>query len=276
MKTLGIATLLVAGIALICALSLASPAAAAVGNPVGAPYIDIQTHSIPGSSSLWYRFNYAGDHSQMSITIPLGADNGLAFEVYTPAQTVSWWDTEPLGRGTAKGADLFWTGNSHAGGTYSLKIINDNPHAVGFQVKVEGDGVSITAPSTAPVLVVPVAAAPAPANADPGKAVTLPASAQGVPAKGSVWYRFYFDGGNDALVKLTLPYGDYNHLKFELYAPGQMAKWWEADPIGRGSASGDDLFWAGDLYISGTYYLRVVNNNPAGVGFELKIEHLRH
>lgn len=275
MKTLRVISLLVTGIALLGALSLASPAAATVGSPVGAPYIDNQTHSIPGNSSLWYLFSYGGDHSQMTITIPLGADNNLAFEVYTPDQIISWWDTEPVGRGSAKGADLVWNGNSHAGGTYGLKVINDNPHAVSFQVRVEGNGVSFGAPTTsAPVVVKPTSLEPA--NTDPGKAVALPATEQGVPAKGFVWYRFSFDTGHDALAKITLPYGNYNHLKFELYAPGQMAQWWEADPIGRGSASGDDLVWSGDLYISGTYYLRVVNDNPTGVGFELKIERLGH
>ncbi len=55
-----------------------------------------------------------------------------------------------------------------------------------------------------------------------------------------------------------------------------MAKWWEAEPVGRGTASGDDLFWAGDLHLTGTYYVRVINNNSYGAGFALKTVYVYH
>lgn len=277
MKTLRITALLVAGLVLL-ALALTGPAAATTGSsPIGAPYVDSQTRVIGGNSALWYRFDYAGDHSQVTIKIPLGADNHLAFEVYTSGQMTSWWDTDPVGRGSASGPDLLWSGNSHAGGAYFIKVVNNSLHAAGFQVEVEGEGISFGSPtSSAPIAVQPSAVLAGPENVNPGKAIALPATTQGVPANSALWYSFYFDGGNDALAKVTLPYGDYNNLKFELYNPGQMAKWWEADPIGRGSASGDDLVWAGDLYMSGKYYVKVVNDNPHGVGFELKIERILH
>ncbi len=119
-------------------------------------------------------------------------------------------------------------------------------------------------------------AAVGPANRDPGQALDMPIQNQGISPNTSQWYRFGFSGGDTKLTKITIPYGSYNNLKFEVYAPGQMAKWWDAEPIGRSGADGDDLVWAGDLHSSGVYYVKVVNDNPNGVGFVIQTSNIPH
>ncbi len=282
MKTFRLTLVLLTMLALVIILGASTVAAA--GTPVGAPYVDAKTTTIAGNTSQWYLFNYVGDHSQMTITLPRGAANNQTFAVYTPEQVASWWDAEPLGRGAARGDDLVWTGNSHVNGTYAIKVTNGNVYPISFQLQVVGDGVSFgtaggVAGPAAPAPIAQPAAAPAtfgPTNRDPGQALALPVQGQGIPPNTSLWYNFGFSGGDDALTKITLTNGAYNNLQFEIYSPGQMAKWWEAEPVGRGAASGDDLFWAGDLHLTGTYYVRVINNNSHGVGFALKTENVLH
>ncbi len=275
MKTLRITTLLVAGLALLVSFALTGPAAMAESNPATAPYIDNQIHSAPGNSSLWYRFDYApgDDHPAVTVKLVNGYNSGVRFEVYTPEQMKTWWDTPPIGQGTPDGDNLVWTGRFTLGGTYCVELVNDNSYAMDFQLTIAGQGVTLktAAPSAAPALV-PVTGAAAPAsaaNTDPGKAINLPVKDQGIPAKSSLWYRFNY-AADDGTVTVTRPYGDLNHLKFEIYTPGQIGSWWDVDPVGRGSADGDDLVWSGDLRFGGTYYVRVVNDSPNGIGFEIK------
>ena len=69
---------------LIGASALTAGAAGPVGtSPNNAPYIDNQTHTIPGNSSIWYRFDYhlsdTGDRPIANIDLLDGEKNGLGF-----------------------------------------------------------------------------------------------------------------------------------------------------------------------------------------------------
>ena len=82
----------------------------AVGEPVTntdpdhAYALDGQVHSIAANSSLWYRFDYAGYRSQITVTLLYAANSGLAFNVYTPAQISDWWEAKPISRARSR----FW------------------------------------------------------------------------------------------------------------------------------------------------------------------------
>ena len=137
----------------------------AVGEPVTntdpdhAYALDGQVHSIAANSSLWYRFDYAGYRSQITVTLLYAANSGLAFNVYTPAQISDWWEAKPIGRGTIEILDcetnqpdymgqcrsdyLRWIGKFNAAGTYFIKLINYNATPMTAQFTIDGNGVSL-------------------------------------------------------------------------------------------------------------------------------------
>jgi hypothetical protein len=127
-------------------------------DPDHANPLDNRVHAIAAQSSRWYRFNYAGDRSQITITLLYAAYSGLAFNVYTPAQISDWWEAKPIGRGTVEILDcetmepapyghcqsnyLSWAGKFNAPGTYYVKLINYNATPMTAQFTIEGTGVS--------------------------------------------------------------------------------------------------------------------------------------
>ena len=60
MKTIRFASAIALALALFVGLSAMTVVAEgqAGTSPANAPYIDNQTHRIPGNSSIWYRFDY--------------------------------------------------------------------------------------------------------------------------------------------------------------------------------------------------------------------------
>ena len=150
--------------------SFASPAfgaGAANSEPATSSYIDGQSHSINNGQSLWFRFNYAGDRSHITVTMPNGYNSGIAFNVFTPEQAQDWWEAKPIGRGTSlvldcdtgdpapyggcQSNDLTWDGQFNAQGTYYVQVINNNPNASSFTLTIEGTGVSVPPPAPAVV-----------------------------------------------------------------------------------------------------------------------------
>jgi hypothetical protein len=126
-------------------------------DPDHATVLDNQIHSIPANSSRWYRFNYAGDRSQITVTLLYAANSGLAFNVFTPAQAPDWWEAKPIGRGTILILDcetlqpapfgqcqsdyLYWDGKFNAPGTYYVELINYNATPMTAQFTIVGTGV---------------------------------------------------------------------------------------------------------------------------------------
>lgn len=92
---------------------------------------------IPANTTLWYSFSYPGDHSQVTVNLPRGVDEHLRYDVITPEQLGSWWNAEPIGRGSPEQGALLWSSNSHVPGTYYVKVSNDNPYAVAFYLNVK-------------------------------------------------------------------------------------------------------------------------------------------
>jgi hypothetical protein len=127
-------------------------------DPDHANVLDNQMHSIAAHSSLWYRFRYAGDRSQITITLLYAANSGLAFNVYTPAQISDWWEAKPIGRGTIEILDcetnqpdymggcqsdyLRWIGKFNAAGLYYVELVNNNSTPMTARFTIVGDGVS--------------------------------------------------------------------------------------------------------------------------------------
>lgn len=154
----GVGLLLVLSVA---AVSAAPPNANSVPNdiPATAAYINGQTQSLAGNTSLWYKFDYNGlkdsdyGRTPVTVTLPYGALNGLGFEVYAPAQIADWWEQTPVGRGTAQqlyddgvptthgpntSPDLTWVGRFPESGTYYVRVVNNNPGAETFALDIQG------------------------------------------------------------------------------------------------------------------------------------------
>lgn len=262
----------------VLALMLSVGAAAVVAadtDPVGAPYVDNGVHSINANSGVWYRFEYTGDHSQITVKLVNalhdGLNQGLSFQVYTPSQMQDWWKHNGIGAGNRLGDDLIWTGNAHEGGTWWVKVMNANPAPMTFTLVVSGDKVSFVPPGTAPI------AAPAPSvgtlleNENPVYARVVDSNALVIPAKTTLWYRFTYPGTHDQAI-LAIPDGGKNLLRVELYTPEQMSSWWNATPIGRATPNGDDLLWSGNAEDGGFWYVKVMNDSTAPVSFKLLLQ----
>lgn len=150
-----------AGLALLFGASTLPALAAPPANvsPPTAAYLDNQTHSIPANSSLWYQFGYAGDRSQVVLTLMNGTNSGVGFNVFTPAQISDWWELSPIGRGTSEpvncdtsepmqkgkcqSSDLMWVGNFDVGEAYYVQVVNNNSTPTAAQLTIQGDGVTL-------------------------------------------------------------------------------------------------------------------------------------
>ncbi|MBI4671641.1 MAG: hypothetical protein HY741_08245 [Chloroflexi bacterium] len=138
--------------------------------PATASYINGQPQTIPANSTQWYKFDYAGDKSLITILMPHGTNSLVEFNVFTPEQAQSWWEpqTKPIGRGTpysidcasgkevywgeCKSADLKWKGQFIFPGTFYVQVVNYNTGTANFTLTIQGTGVSVGpgAPSSAP------------------------------------------------------------------------------------------------------------------------------
>jgi len=257
---------------LFAALLLAAAPPITVTNPDSAPYLDGDYHTIPANTTLWYRLNYAGDHSQLVVLLNKGNENALQFMVHKPDQMTKWWtDPSPVGRGTAKQDDLIWAGNSHEPGTWYVELTNPNATAQTYRFTVQGKGFLPENPA-----VTTAAAAVAPAtttqptfeNTDPTKAIAIADQQYVIPANTTLWYSFYYPGDNSQIT-VRLPRGVDENLRYAIITPEQVDSWWNADPIGRGNPYDNGLIWSSKSHVPGTYYVKVTNDNPYAVAFNL-------
>lgn len=181
-------------VALVSALLLPALAHAdAINSPNTAPYISALPQSIPANSTQWYKFDYVGDKSLITIIMPNGTDTLVEFNVFTPEQAQTWWDpkTKPIGRGTAysidcstgeevywgecKSRDLKWKGQFNFPGTFFVQVANYNTGPANFTLDITGTGVRVPPP--------PQPTAPPPAV----KAVAPPQPKPILPTTGGVW-----------------------------------------------------------------------------------------
>lgn len=302
MKTLRLVTIVLTVLGLLFVVALTASAAGVPNtSPQAAAFIDGQTHPIAANTTLWYQFTYAGDRSEILITLANGNGSGLAFNVFTPAQIGDWWETPPIGRGTwqpvscntgapdlnglCQSNDYLWQGNFNAMGTYYVALVNNTANATDFTLTIQGSGVTVT-PAAAPAQPSNIggAAAPAPVsqpstatttttalmNTDPGHAMAVTPNMINVPANGALWYQFSYPGDRSQIL-ITLPNGNLNGAMFNVYTGMQIGDWWEETPIGRGTGGGNDLIWSGNFNLSGIYYVQVVNPNMSPLAVQLLV-----
>jgi hypothetical protein len=198
-----------------------------------------------------------------------GKGKGLSFEVFTPTQMKYWWDTTPVGAGSPHENDLVWSGNAFEGGAWYILVTNENRIPTTFKLEVSGKGVSFRVPSIsfepAPILpVLPVE------NAIPERALLVDANAHFIPAAGTMWYRFSYDGSRDQAT-ITIPKGADNGLRMHVHTPSQIAKWWDVIPVGQGTPKSGDLVWSGNSIEAGFWYVEVMNDNQYPVEFQVQL-----
>lgn len=135
-----------------------------LSSPDTAAYISPLSQRISANSAQWYKFDYAGDKSLVTILIPNGTGSLVEFNVFTPEQALSWWDrdTKPIGRGTAystdcytgeevyygecKSNDLKWKGQFNFPGTFFVQVVNYNTCTANFTLDITGTGVHVAPP----------------------------------------------------------------------------------------------------------------------------------
>jgi hypothetical protein len=288
MKTMRLTALIL--IVLVSLLALSAMAVAADGGatnitPATAAYFDNQSHSIGPNSSLWYYFYYtltsSGARQSTTIRLLYGNDSGVDFDVWTPDEASDLTAQQPFGHGLPEsvrsnghwsaGSDLVWTGSLGATGTYYVRVTNNTPYTTTEQITIEGDGVYSAPPATP----TPATSSTAGSNGkdDPSQAVLLDGTPQTIPANSVMWFSFLYLTNyiKPPFVTIRLQYGAINGLQFEVYAPERLGAWWTYPPNGHGTVetvacptghcATDDLTWGGAFGATGTYYVRVINNN---------------
>jgi hypothetical protein len=272
MKTIRLFSMLVLVLALLLGFrAMTVVAGEATPDPLSAPYLDTQAHPIAPNEAQWYRFDYKGDESTISLKMLNAADVSLNFEIYAPDQIGKWWKYDAVGMGTDNGDNHTWTGSFPVPGTYYVRVMNNEPFALNFQFTVTGKGVVLGTPVTAPPVSAPVVVSPKKvANIDPPSAVVIDNAAKTIAGNTSLWYRYDF--ASDTQLTLRMPNGDASKLAFKVFGPDQIGTWWKADPLGDGSKDGNDLIWVGSAYSGTTLYIEVVNDNPYVLSFTFMTE----
>lgn len=126
-----------------------------IDDPARAVSIDNQPHLIAANSATWFSFNYGGTsldpRPTKVVSLVNGFKSGVRFEVWTADHMLDWWDgqkpigqgtggnvdcgtNQPSDNGTCQSNDLTWTGAFNTGGTYYVRVINDNNQPVTFQL----------------------------------------------------------------------------------------------------------------------------------------------
>jgi hypothetical protein len=141
--------MLVAGAGLLVAVSVmsvaAAPNTAEIPNdiPATALYADGVSHPIAGNASLWYKFDYSANgapnaRTPLTLTLENGTNMGVTFDVYSADQIATWWQNDPIGRGTSQSnlgvqsKNLTWVGKFQESGVQYIKITNTSPNAAAF------------------------------------------------------------------------------------------------------------------------------------------------
>ncbi len=113
--------------------------------PQSAIYVlDGRERIVPGSSALWFKFDYAGDGSLAEVRLPEGVARRLGFRVYS-ADSINrlGLNASPMGNGTTRpgSLDLTWSSRFIGATTIYVQVINDNSGQVNFNLVVSGPGV---------------------------------------------------------------------------------------------------------------------------------------
>jgi hypothetical protein len=114
----------------------------------------VNWESLESGDSLWYRFQYAGDGSQIDIRLQAEPRDSMVFAVWTPEEIHRrslGLEVEPVGRGSAEPSvpgSLLWTGSFPIAGTYYVVVerAGRQPGTSYYLLEIRGDGVSLSTP----------------------------------------------------------------------------------------------------------------------------------
>ena len=259
--------------------------------------------------SFGYTASETGEETATTLRMVNGNRNGLRFEVWKPDVVSNWPNAQPFGEATpyavdcntglasAQGGcvsnDLLWSDVLEASGTYYVRVSNSNPFDTRIYLTIKGQGLNLkpqaipvtganTEPATTQVLV----------NADdPAKAFNIDSHQHTLAPKAGVWYHFDYgvsDTGDRPIKTIRLVNGNDKGLSFEVWTTDNLNEWWNNQPVGRGTTyevdcntgeivgntgcQSKDLIWVGAFGTSGTYYIRVYNDNLQPTSFDLTIQ----
>lgn len=133
------------------------PVPAGGGGPESAQTPSGDWRPLPAGEGHWYAFYYAGDGSQVDVSLQVEPKEGATFAVWTPREIRDrglGLDVDPIGRGSpAPAADgpLVWSGSFNTKGTYyvAVEAAGGQPGPSYYLLQIRGDGVSLEAPAPA-------------------------------------------------------------------------------------------------------------------------------
>lgn len=274
MKASRLAIVVIALVALFWPQVQPAAAAGPVGgkDPGSATFLRNGTYPLAANTSVWFKFNYFGDETDVALWIPGAAGRGVKFVVYAPSQISDWWRETPMGRsGDGDDHSAFFTFSSMEGGIYYVRIDNTNPYRAFYQLNLLASSVSLgTAPAEESE---PENSTPPPPNADAAGSALVDAKPHTVEGGGTLWYKYPYPRGT--LVTVRVPNGNASGLTLNIFSTGQMADWWNEDPLAIGAPTGDDssddLAWTGQVGDGEFVYFQLTNPNPWDVTFTLDV-----
>lgn len=109
-------------------------------------------------STIWYRFEYRGDRSTISVVLEGYGVQDLELQIFAPDQIDLQANTvrgTPIGRGSVNkaqaGHTVIWNGSSPQSGTFYIAVINKTDRTIIYRLNVTGPAVTASA-ITAPEL----------------------------------------------------------------------------------------------------------------------------
>jgi hypothetical protein len=287
-----VAGTLVAAVAFSCLLAPGAVFASAGDGPFEAAAASGTWTELQQGATTWYGFTYAGDSSQILVTLDQASDNSAGFAIWTPEEVDAWargQAVEPIGRGSPNpfvANQLLWSGNFNMAGEYFVVVQSTGPGVGYYALNIAGSGVSVAAEATQATVTTaaettsqPAVAAAAEKSTDgatPGESFTIPAYSVAAAPNATVWHSFSY-AGDESRILVWLDDLSGVNLTLSVWTPeqvAQMEKGNTVEPVGRGSYDQygkGSLSWAGNFPQAGTYYVTVDNGGAAVGSYTLQI-----
>jgi hypothetical protein len=97
----------------------------------------------------WYKFQYAGDNSEIQIQMNTNPGASAGFSVWTEQNIRNWQQggaEQPVGRGAPnedRGGDLFWSGSFNTAGPVYVRVEQMGAVPANYGLTVKGTGVTL-------------------------------------------------------------------------------------------------------------------------------------
>jgi hypothetical protein len=105
-------------------------------------------------------------------------------------------------------------------------------------------------------------------NTDPNKAIRPDTLWHEIAADQSLWYRFDLFTHEERASWLSIPNSAHTGIRYEVYSSDEISDWWRETPVGIGNLDDDDQVWGVTVNGSSVWYVRVINTNTHGAGFQ--------